>query len=107
MGRAAGKSRECATTAWPRRRPGLRKRRARFQRRSAMVTFDHASFDSARPSQRMPPAQPLSLELTLPGLIPDAELWARALPRLRALHTLLARAHRSTVECEHIPAFFL
>ena len=56
----------------------------------------------------MPPAPPLALELTLPGLVPeDEEVWTAALPRLPTLHRLLARARHSAVACEHMPAFFL
>jgi len=56
----------------------------------------------------MPPAQPLTLELTLPGLVPEpADAWTAALHRLPALRRLVARARRSAHACEHLPAFLL
>ena len=56
----------------------------------------------------MPSAQPLTLQLTLPGLMPEpADVWPAALPGLPALHRLLARAQRSAVACEHLPAYLL
>jgi hypothetical protein len=56
----------------------------------------------------MPPARPLMLELTLPGLVPEpADAWTAALHRLPALRRLVARARHSARDCEHLPAFLL
>jgi hypothetical protein len=56
----------------------------------------------------MPSAQPFTLELTLPGLVPEpADVWTAASHRLPALRRLLARAQRSTAAREHLPASLL
>ncbi len=56
----------------------------------------------------MPSAQPLTLELTLPGLVPEApDAWTVGLRPLPALRKLLARARRHALACEHLPALLL
>jgi hypothetical protein len=56
----------------------------------------------------MPSAQPLTLELVLSGLAPDAsDAWRTALRRLPALRKVLARARHHAVACEHPPALLL
>ncbi len=53
-------------------------------------------------------AKPFTLELTLPGLVPEqADVWTAASHRLPALHRLLVRAQHSTLACEHLPASLL
>jgi hypothetical protein len=57
---------------------------------------------------RTPSAPPLTLELILPGLVPEAaDAWTAALGQLPALRKLLARARRHTLACEHLPALLL
>jgi hypothetical protein len=56
----------------------------------------------------MPSAQPLTLELTVPGLVPElVDAWTAALRELPALHRLVARAQHSALASEHLPAFLL
>jgi hypothetical protein len=56
----------------------------------------------------MSSAQPLTLQLLLPGLVPEPpEAWTATLPRLPALQRLLARAEKSASFCEHLPALLL
>jgi hypothetical protein len=56
----------------------------------------------------MPSAQPLTLELVLPGLVPEGpDAWTAGLRQLPALRKLLSRAQRHARACEHPPALLL
>jgi len=56
----------------------------------------------------MSSATPLTLQLVLPGLVPEAQdAWPAILGRLPALHRLLARAQSATTSLPHVPGLLL
>lgn len=56
----------------------------------------------------MSSAPPLTLELVLPGLVPELQdAWSAGLRELPALRKLLARARPHTSACAHLPALLL